>query len=92
MFNLRGEVRVLNAKDRERLFLIVLGIEQMHLLNNFSAFAFLFCEETGQNHAGVVEAAGARLTNPNFALFLLILPDTGSVVLRLAYKSAVRRI
>jgi hypothetical protein len=92
LFDLRGEVRVFNAKYRERLFLVVLSVKQMHLLNNFAAFAFLFGEETGQNHAGVVEAAGSGLANPNFALFLLVLPDSGSVVLGLAYKSAVCRV
>ena len=92
MLYLGGEVGVFYAEYRERLFFVVFCVEQVNLLNNFAAFAFFFGEETGQNHAGVIEAAGARFANPNFALLFLVLPDTGGVVFRLANEGAVCRV
>lgn len=92
LFDFDLHLGILNAKNAEGSFLVVLGIKEMNLLNLSLGFAvalrnilhsFFPLKETPKNHPGVIEAAGAGLGDADFANLLFVFPDSCRVVFAL---------
>ena len=91
-----GPILIIDREDGERPLLVVLRIEQMHLLDGSSACATstltcrllaIFEVETGQNHARVIEAAGSTLVYPDLALLAFVVPHTRRLITGAGDKS-----
>jgi len=101
LLDLGAPVLVIDREDREGSFLIIFRIKQVHLLGGSAApsstiglacGAAIFEVEACEDHAGVVEAGGARLVDPDLALLALVVPHARRLVTRTRHECAVRRV